>query len=211
MADEKNTGISSGVDIEKDKHVDPTLKKHAQDADEAMKAFDEMQGEAIELDEGTNKRLLRIIDWHMMPIMCFVYGMNYLDSMFCLCVGEEFRGCLGCILTVLETTLSYASIMGLKTDLKLDPDGDEYQWLGSLFYFGELSCASFTSYCGRSQGLMQNRVSGLGIPHKPSAAVVAARQIFCLLYPGLGVDSVLLCRDKQLWWCRCDSVLPRCL
>lgn len=82
MAEEKTTGTSSGVDIEKEKHVDPTLKKHAQDADEAMKAFDEMQGEAIELDEGTNKRLLRIIDWHMMPIMCFVYGMNYLDSMF---------------------------------------------------------------------------------------------------------------------------------
>ena len=47
-------------------------------------------------------------------------------------------GWLGCTLTVLETTLSYASIMGLKTDLRLDPDGDEYQWLGSLFYFGEL-------------------------------------------------------------------------
>lgn len=34
-----------------------------------------------------------------------------------------------------ETTLSYASIMGLKQDLDLK--GDEYQWLGSLFYFGE--------------------------------------------------------------------------
>ena len=45
---------------------------------------------------------------------------------------------MGYILTVLETTLSYASIMGLKTDLRLDPDGDEYQWLGSLFYFGVL-------------------------------------------------------------------------
>lgn len=35
----------------------------------------------------------------------------------------------------LETTLSYASIMGIKKDLNLK--GDEYQWLGSLFYFGE--------------------------------------------------------------------------
>lgn len=33
-----------------------------------------------------------------------------------------------------ETTLSYASIMGIKTDLSLV--GDEYQWLSSLFYFG---------------------------------------------------------------------------
>jgi hypothetical protein len=33
-----------------------------------------------------------------------------------------------------ETTLSYASIMGIKPGLHLV--GDNYQWLGSLFYFG---------------------------------------------------------------------------
>lgn len=33
-----------------------------------------------------------------------------------------------------ETTLSYASIMGLVPGLKLT--GDDYEWLGSLFYFG---------------------------------------------------------------------------
>lgn len=36
---------------------------------------------------------------------------------------------------LIETTLSYASIMGLKEDLGLV--GDQYQWLGSIFYFGE--------------------------------------------------------------------------
>ncbi|KAF7845917.1 hypothetical protein BT93_L0045, partial [Corymbia citriodora subsp. variegata] len=50
-----------------------------------------------------------------MPIMCLIYGINYLD----------------------KTTISYASIMGLKTDLKLK--GDDYQWLGSMFYFGYLA------------------------------------------------------------------------
>lgn len=40
---------------------------HSHDADEAMKAFAE--GEIVEIDEATNKRLLRVIDWHMMPIM----------------------------------------------------------------------------------------------------------------------------------------------
>lgn len=35
-----------------------------------------------------------------------------------------------------ETTLSYASVMGIKEDLNLE--GDQYQWLGSLFYFGKL-------------------------------------------------------------------------
>lgn len=73
-------GTSSAVDIEKNAHVDPKIEKHAHDADEAMKAFSEMQGEAIELDEATNRRLLRTIDWHLMPIMCCIYGMNYLDS-----------------------------------------------------------------------------------------------------------------------------------
>lgn len=73
-------GASSAVDIEKSTQVDPTLEKHTHDADEAMKAFGELHGETIELDESTNRRLLRTIDWHLMPIMCCIYGMNYLDS-----------------------------------------------------------------------------------------------------------------------------------
>ncbi|KAI9927618.1 hypothetical protein MW887_003239 [Aspergillus wentii] len=116
MTDDKSPPLHA-ADVEKDvkRHVDPTLEKHAQDGDEALNAFEELQGETITLDEETNKRLLRIIDWHLMPIMCFIYGMNYLD----------------------KTTLSYASVMGIKTDLGLK--GDEYQWLGSLFYFGYLA------------------------------------------------------------------------
>lgn len=81
MADaEKTVGTSTAVAAETSKHIDPTLEKHAHDADEAMKAFDDLHGEAIELDEATNRRLLRTIDWHMMPIMCCIYGMNFLDS-----------------------------------------------------------------------------------------------------------------------------------
>ena len=89
------------------------ILKHAHDADEAMKAFE--NGEVIEVSEADNKRLIRIIDRHMLPIMCVVYGLNYLD----------------------KTTLSYASIMGIKKDINLV--GDDYQWLGSMFYFGYLA------------------------------------------------------------------------
>jgi hypothetical protein len=32
-----------------------------------------------------------------------------------------------------KTTLSYAAIFGIKTDLNLD--GDKYSWLSSVFYF----------------------------------------------------------------------------
>ncbi len=45
-------------------------------------------------------------------MLCVVYGLNYLD----------------------KTTLSYASVMGLQTDIGLK--GDNYQWLGSMFYIG---------------------------------------------------------------------------
>ncbi|OGE54233.1 hypothetical protein PENARI_c006G08029 [Penicillium arizonense] len=88
-------GVSTAVDMEMTMtNDDPKLLKQAPDADEAMKAFEEMQGEAIELDEATNRRLV-------------------------------------------QTTLSYASIMGLKEDLHLVDD--QYQWLGSLFYFGYIA------------------------------------------------------------------------
>lgn len=131
MSGEKET--PPVVDVESnttEKYVDPKLQKHAHDADEAMKAISELHGETITIDEETNKRLLRRIDWHIMPIMYFVYGMNYLDSM----VYYKYSTIL--VLTDEETTLSYASVMGLKTDLNLV--GDDYQWLGSLFYFGML-------------------------------------------------------------------------
>jgi len=36
-----------------------------------------------------------------------------------------------------ETTLSYASIMGLRTDTNIT--GGQYSWLGSMFYFGYLA------------------------------------------------------------------------
>ena len=42
--------------------------KHSQDADEAMKAF--ANGEVEVLDEATNRRLLRTIDFHLMPVPC---------------------------------------------------------------------------------------------------------------------------------------------
>ncbi|KAL8930433.1 MAG: hypothetical protein Q9208_000617 [Pyrenodesmia sp. 3 TL-2023] len=90
------------------------VAKHANDADEAMKAWAGHEGEVLEMDEATSKRLLKKIDLHLMPLLCVIYGLNYLD----------------------KTTLSYASVMGIKQDINLT--GDDYQWLSSMFYFGEL-------------------------------------------------------------------------
>ena len=80
-----------------------------------MKAVVGREGAMIELNEETNKRLLRRIDWNLTPLLCIVYGLNFLD----------------------KVTLSYASIMGLEEDIHLV--GDDYQWLGSMFYFGYLA------------------------------------------------------------------------
>ncbi|KAI9717401.1 MAG: hypothetical protein M1812_004753 [Candelaria pacifica] len=44
------------------------LSKHGIDADEAMKAFAGHEGEIIQLDDATNKRLSRRIDMNLMPV-----------------------------------------------------------------------------------------------------------------------------------------------
>jgi ACS family allantoate permease-like MFS transporter len=50
------------------KSLDEKLLKHSHDADAAMKAFEGMNGQVIELTEEKSKALLRKIDWHMMPV-----------------------------------------------------------------------------------------------------------------------------------------------
>ena len=83
-------------------------------ADEALVAIESHDEELVEIGKELNKRILRKIDRNVMPMMCIVYGLNYLD----------------------KTALSYASIMGLEQDLNLSLN--EYKWLGSIFYFGYL-------------------------------------------------------------------------
>jgi hypothetical protein len=63
------------------------------DADEALKVFAE--GQVIVLTPEDERKLLRKIDYTLMPLLFVVYGLNYLD----------------------KTTLSYASIMGLKVSM----------------------------------------------------------------------------------------------
>ncbi|KAI1389769.1 MFS general substrate transporter [Hypoxylon trugodes] len=90
-----------------------SMRRHvnSDDPDEALKL---VTGEAVTLTPEDEKRLLRKIDCNLMPLLCVVYGLNYLD----------------------KTTLSYASIMGIKTDINLK--GQDYSWIASMFYFGYL-------------------------------------------------------------------------
>lgn len=113
MEKEPIPGISA--DAMRSGSVPDTILKHSHDADAALKAFSSYQGQVLEISEETNRKLLRKIDWHLMPILCIVYGLNYLD----------------------KTTISYASIMGIKNPPNADImksgigiTGNQYSWLG---------------------------------------------------------------------------------
>ncbi|KAI8953462.1 major facilitator superfamily transporter allantoate [Xylaria longipes] len=95
--------------------VQRTLKHVVEnDPDEALKLVNAHAGETILLSAEEQSKLLRKIDFSIMPLLCLVYGLNYLD----------------------KTTLSYASIVGFKTDLHIGVS--EYNWVASIFYFGYL-------------------------------------------------------------------------
>jgi hypothetical protein len=69
-----------------------------------------------------NARVLRKIDWRILPIMLFVYCLQSLD----------------------KTTLSYASVFGLIDDTHLV--GDQFSWLGSIVYLAQLVFQPLVAY-----------------------------------------------------------------
>lgn len=60
----ENGSVSQGMV----KHLDEKILKHSHDADTAMKAFEGMDGQVLELTPEKNRALLRKIDWHLMPV-----------------------------------------------------------------------------------------------------------------------------------------------
>ncbi|KAH7144141.1 major facilitator superfamily domain-containing protein [Dactylonectria estremocensis] len=89
------------------------------DVDIASRALEDVQATEIHVDDATSARLVKVIDRNMMPILCVVYGLNFLD----------------------KTTLTYASVMGLtssRRDGGIELYDEQYNWLASVFYFGYL-------------------------------------------------------------------------
>jgi len=67
---EKDAGPIPGIseDAIRNGSVAPEqILKHSHDADAALAAFQSYKGQVLEIDEATNKRLLRKIDWNLMP------------------------------------------------------------------------------------------------------------------------------------------------
>ncbi|RYO61362.1 hypothetical protein AA0116_g5867 [Alternaria tenuissima] len=70
----------------------------------------------IVVTSAENKRVLKKIDLVILPILLSVYFLQSLD----------------------KTTLSYASVFGLIEDANLDPNSQQYSWLGSIVYIAQL-------------------------------------------------------------------------
>lgn len=73
------------------------------------------QSLGLEVDKATNKRLLRKADIYICSMMSIVYAVQYMD----------------------KQTNAYASIMGLREDLKMH--GNQYSWVGTCFYLGYMA------------------------------------------------------------------------
>lgn len=65
-------------------------------------------------DKAANKKLLRRVDWILMPLLCGTYLLQYID----------------------KQAISYAAVFDLFSST--NTTSNEYSWLASIFYFGYL-------------------------------------------------------------------------
>ncbi|KAH8719258.1 major facilitator superfamily domain-containing protein [Phaeosphaeriaceae sp. PMI808] len=98
----------------------PTLTARGKDkAAELLAANDR-----IVVSSEENKKVLRKIDLVILPILLSVYFLQSLD----------------------KTTLSYASVFGLIQDAKLNPNSQQFSWLGSIVYIAQLVMQPLVAY-----------------------------------------------------------------
>ncbi|KAL3420353.1 allantoate permease [Phlyctema vagabunda] len=99
-------------------HVDANALKGVV-ADEGYELFEEGDAEvSIEASEKVRRKL----DRHLLPLMCILYGLNYVD----------------------KVAIGYAVLFDFRTDLKLV--GTQYSWASSMFYFGYLAAQYPANY-----------------------------------------------------------------
>lgn len=81
-------------------------------ADEGYELFEEGDPHAYSAEQAANVR--RKIDRHLLPLMCLLYGLNYVD----------------------KVAMGWAVLFNFRGDLGLH--GTQYSWASSMFYFGYL-------------------------------------------------------------------------
>jgi hypothetical protein len=103
----------SKADIETSESITKSSKP-THGKDKAAELLESNGRVVITADE--NKAVLRKIDRVILPILLSVYFLQSLD----------------------KTTLSYASVFGLIEDANLNPQSQEFSWLGSIVYIAQL-------------------------------------------------------------------------
>ncbi|ORY66591.1 major facilitator superfamily domain-containing protein [Pseudomassariella vexata] len=84
----------------------------SRDLDDAYELYRRQDSTDIDPDEA--RRVLKKIDWHVLPILMMTYMLQFLD----------------------KSSINFASVYGLKQGTNLH--GQDYSWLSSIFYFGYL-------------------------------------------------------------------------
>ncbi|KAL2862640.1 putative MFS transporter [Aspergillus lucknowensis] len=91
----------------------PVLSSSASaDKDDSYQVYDQARGLEVTPEEA--KKVLRKIDMRLIPLLIVIYMLQYLD----------------------KNSLNFASVYGLEEETNLE--GQDYSWLGSIFYFGYL-------------------------------------------------------------------------
>ncbi|KAF2013611.1 MFS transporter [Aaosphaeria arxii CBS 175.79] len=80
--------------------------------DEAMRVLAQYTGDR-NWEQEEEKKLVRKIDWKLLPLLCTTYGLQYYD----------------------KAMLSQAALFGLRTDLNLN-GGNRYSFSAAIFYLG---------------------------------------------------------------------------
>ncbi|KAK1997750.1 major facilitator superfamily transporter [Colletotrichum falcatum] len=114
MGNKQDTGCNSRMTSS----ITTNVMAKERDDDHPREGVEEKNGQIIDLGDGYSpeeeKEVLRKIDLAVMPMMCFVFFLQYLD----------------------KQSLSYAGVFGLITDLNLT--STQYSWCSSIFYVGQL-------------------------------------------------------------------------
>ncbi|KAL3481414.1 major facilitator superfamily domain-containing protein [Aspergillus californicus] len=107
-----DTGKPSEMADHIEKTCEKTEKIDTEHTDEAMKVLAHYTGdESWEPKE--EKRLVRKVDWRLLPLLCMTYGLQYYD----------------------KAMLSQAALFGLREDLDL-LTGNRYAMSAAIFYLG---------------------------------------------------------------------------
>lgn len=111
----------SSLDVNVTEAGDVTRGGKLTQHDEAFEILASTQGVRY-VTEDENARILKKIDWHVMPVIVVIYFLQLLD----------------------KQTLAFSSVFGLSTDTGLV--GNQYSLLGSMVYVAQLVLQPFSAY-----------------------------------------------------------------